>query len=153
MADTGLHRRILQNIILHDQAFPHVRPDDLREELKDPPGMATPSLTESMSPTPLESGHRSSTPTVNSPVPLESSPRRSGSILRRFLTPRKISYSSTHHPSPPISDMRSMMCSSKRNQSLGYAFSDAYPVFALCSHARLVTSICPVPISPQCSCL
>ena len=111
--------------------------------------MATPSLTESMSPTPLESEHRSSTPTVNSPVPLESSPRRSGSILRSFLTPRKISYSSTHHPSPPISDMRSMMCSSKRNQSLGYAFSDVYPVFfALCSHARLVTSICPVPISP-----
>ena len=28
-----------KNIILHDQAFPHVRPDDLREELKkDPPG-------------------------------------------------------------------------------------------------------------------
>lgn len=44
-----------KNIILHDQAFPHVRPDDLREELKkDPARMATPSLTESMSPTPWQ---------------------------------------------------------------------------------------------------
>lgn len=118
-----------KNIILHDQAFPHVRPDDLREELKKirQDGYAITHgeyVTDA-----LGIGHRSSTPTVNSPVPLESSPRRSGSILRSFLTPRKISYSSTHHPSPLISDMRSMMCSSKRNQSLDTHFRMRIPFF------------------------
>ena len=142
-----LHRRILQKHYSPRSGFPHVRPDDLREELKRSARMATPSLTESMSPTPFGIGAIRFNSDGELMGSIESSPRRSGSILE-FLTPRKISYSSTHHP-PPISDMRSMMCSSKRNKSWDTHFRMRIPFFfALCSHARLVTSICPVPISP-----
>lgn len=98
-----------RTIIIHDQAFPHVRPDDLREELKKirQDGYAIPA--ENMSTMLSGSVPRSSTLRASLQVPSALLPRRSGSALRNFLRPREILSSFMHPLSPPTSDTRSTM--------------------------------------------
>ncbi len=98
-----------RTIIIHDQAFPHVRPDDLREELKKIRQDGYAITAENMSPMPVGSVHRSSTLKASLQVPSALLPRRSGSALRNFLRLREILSSFMHLLSPPTSDTRSTM--------------------------------------------